>query len=311
MKKVSIIIPVYKVEMYLSRCLDSILTQIYTEWEAILIDDCSPDKSGEICDEYAKKDSRFKVIHREKNGGASAARNLGLEVATGDYIAFIDSDDYVTEKYLRTLVKDLETNDADICQCSFYHVVNGEVQEDVKKIGSTAYPVDVYSGEEAFGHSYGDGNVNLFNFLLWTKLFKREVVEGIKFKEGLRCEDVIFISEAYLRAKRVSRSDKRRYFYCRHDDSVMGKMEKDIKDMVKSHILAYREVAKTCERYTIYSQTLSQAMLGRWYVSAVKYKALDGELTKILKEDNKKYRFRKNKRIPLVKRLVLMIKGII
>ena len=100
MKKVSIIIPVYKVEMYISRCLDSILNQIYTEWEAILIDDCSPDKSGEICDEYAKKDSRFKVIHREKNGGASAARNQGLEIATGEYIAFIDSDDYVTEKYL-------------------------------------------------------------------------------------------------------------------------------------------------------------------------------------------------------------------
>lgn len=309
MKKVSIIIPVYNVEMYLPRCLDSILNQIYTEWEAILIDDCSPDKSGEICDEYVKKDERFKVIHREKNGGASAARNRGLDVASGDYIAFIDSDDYVTEKYLRTLVKDLETNDADICQCSFYHVVNGEVQEDVKKIGSTAYPVDVYTGEEAFGHSYGDGNVDLFNFLLWTKLFKKETVEGIRFKEGLRCEDVIFISEAYLKANKIARSDKRRYYYCRHDDSVMGKMQKDVKDMIRSHILAYREVAKTCDNYTKRSQTLAQAMLGKWYVSAVKHKALDGELKAMIKEDNKKYNFSKNKKIPFIKRVVLKFKG--
>ena len=178
MKKVSIIIPVYKVEMYLARCLDSILNQIYTEWEAILIDDCSPDKSGEICDEYAKKDERFKVIHHEKNGGLSVARNSGLEIATGDYIAFIDSDDYVTEKYLRTLVKDLEKNEADISQCNFYHVVNGEIEENVKQIGSTVYPVDVYSGEEAFGHCYGEGNSNLFNAMVWNKLFKKETIES-------------------------------------------------------------------------------------------------------------------------------------
>lgn len=309
MKKVSIIIPVYKVEMYLARCLDSILNQIYTEWEAILIDDCSPDKSGAICDEYAKKDERIKVIHREKNGGASAARNLGLEAATGDYIAFIDSDDYVTEKYLRTLVKDLEKNDADISQCSFYHVVNGEIEEDVKKIGETVYPVDVYTGEEAFGHCYGDGNVDLFNFLLWNKLFKREVVGGLRFVEGLRCEDVIFISEVFLKAKRISRSDKRRYYYCRHGDSVMGKMEKDIKDMVISHVLAYREVAKASEKYTLYAQNLSQAMLGKWYVSAVKYKALDKRLKAMLKEDNARYKLSKNKRIPFIKRMVLKIKG--
>ena len=309
MKKVSIIIPVYNVEMYLPRCLDSILNQIYTEWEAILIDDCSPDKSGEICDEYAKKDARFKVIHCEKNGGASVARNRGLEVATGDYITFIDSDDYVTEKYLRTLVKDLENNDADISQCGFYHVVNGEIEENVKLIGATVYPVDVYTGEEAFGHCYGDGDPSIFNFLLWNKLFKKELLDGIRFKEGLRCEDAIFISETLLKAKKISRSDKRRYYYCRHDDSVMGKMEKDIKDMVKSHILAYREVAKTCERYTVYSQTLSQAMLGKWYVSAVKHKALDGELKAMLKEDNKKYKFSKNKKIPFIKRMVLKLKG--
>ena len=107
---ISVIIPVYKVEKYLPKCLDSVLNQSYSNLEIILVDDGSPDNCGEICDEYAKQDERFKVIHCEKNGGASAARNKGLEIATGDYIAFIDSDDYVTEKYLRTLVKDLENN---------------------------------------------------------------------------------------------------------------------------------------------------------------------------------------------------------
>ena len=88
MDLISIIVPVYKVEKYLSRCLDSVLSQTYTDFEVILVDDCSPDSSGAICDEYAKKDKRIKVIHLEKNGGASAARNLGLETCKGKYISF-------------------------------------------------------------------------------------------------------------------------------------------------------------------------------------------------------------------------------
>lgn len=308
MNKVSIIIPVYKVEMYLSRCLESIINQIYTEWEAILIDDCSPDKSGEICDEYAEKDGRFRVVHLEASIGASACRNHGLMLATGYYVTFVDADDYVTEKYLRTLVKDLESNDADICQCSFYHVVNGEIQEDVKKIGATAYPVDVYTGEEAFGHCYGDGDVNLFSFLRWNKIFKKEILDGVQFK-GIGCEDAIFISEAFLKARKVSHSDKRRYYYCRHDESDARETKNDVRDMIKSHILAYREVVKVCEGESQYSQALSQAMLGKWYASAIKHRALDGDFRKMLKEDNLKYKLSKNKRLSFFRRLALKVMG--
>lgn len=97
---ISVIVPVYKVEKYISRCIESVIAQEYDDWELILVDDCSPDRSGEICDEYAQKDSRIRVIHQE-NQGVSAARNRGIEEARGEYICFIDSDDYVTSQYLR------------------------------------------------------------------------------------------------------------------------------------------------------------------------------------------------------------------
>ena len=95
--KISIIIPIYKVEKYIRECLDSILNQTFTDWEALLIDDGSPDNSGVICDEYAAKDNRFKVFHKE-NGGVSSARNLGLEKATGEWVTFIDADDWIEKE---------------------------------------------------------------------------------------------------------------------------------------------------------------------------------------------------------------------
>ncbi|MDE6807819.1 MAG: glycosyltransferase family 2 protein, partial [Prevotella sp.] len=101
MPKVSVIVPVYKAEKYLDRCVESILAQTYSEWELLLVDDGSPDKSGELCDIWSKKDSRIKVFHKE-NGGVSSARNLGIELAKGEWITFVDSDDWVDEKYLES-----------------------------------------------------------------------------------------------------------------------------------------------------------------------------------------------------------------
>lgn len=109
--KVSVIVPVYNVEKYLHRCIDSILTQTFTDFEVLLINDGSKDRSGEICDEYAKKDSRVKVFHKE-NGGVSSARNVGLDNARGDLICFCDSDDFVTKDWLALFVKNIDGYDA-------------------------------------------------------------------------------------------------------------------------------------------------------------------------------------------------------
>lgn len=117
--KISVIVPVYKVERYLPRCLDSILAQTFTDWECILIDDGSPDNSGAICDEYAKKDSRFQVVHQE-NKGVSAARNAGLDAARGEWIGFVDSDDWVEKNFLHELYDKACLNNADVAVCGIF-----------------------------------------------------------------------------------------------------------------------------------------------------------------------------------------------
>ena len=134
MELISIIVPVYKAEKYLSECIDSIISQTYENFELILIDDGSPDNSGKICDEYAEKDKRIKVIHKE-NAGVSSARNIGLDNASGEYIAFIDSDDFVDKQYLEKLHCNLKHNDADIslCRLSYY-------KKDVANIRREIFP---------------------------------------------------------------------------------------------------------------------------------------------------------------------------
>ena len=122
---ISIIIPIYNVEKYLHCCINSVIRQTYKNLEIILIDDGSPDNCGKICDEYAKKDNRIKVIHKE-NGGLSSARNAGLDIAKGEYISFVDSDDYVAENFIEKLYKLCKENDADIAECDFYRIKANE-----------------------------------------------------------------------------------------------------------------------------------------------------------------------------------------
>ncbi len=125
-KLISIIIPVYNVERYLRECIDSIIAQTYKNLEIILVDDGSSDKSGEICDEYSKKDSRIKVIHK-KNGGLSDARNVALDIAKGDYIGFIDSDDYIEKDMFQILYNLAEEYNAEISSISFYKMLENKV----------------------------------------------------------------------------------------------------------------------------------------------------------------------------------------
>ena len=115
---ISVIVPVYKVEPYLARCVDSILAQTYTDFELILVDDCSPDNCGAMCDAYAEQDKRIRVIHK-KNGGLSDARNVGIEFAKGDYITFIDSDDLVHPQTFELLMQSLKKSEAEISMCGF------------------------------------------------------------------------------------------------------------------------------------------------------------------------------------------------
>lgn len=211
---ISIIIPVYKVEKYIKKCIDSIICQSYRNLEIILIDDGSPDESGKICDQYATIDNRIKVIH-QKNGGLSAARNAGIKVAKGKYIAFVDSDDYIKSDMISNLYDDINKEKADISICGYYLV-----KDDVVSYCEHCNEKFTLSGIEAMNHLYDDYCV--LTSLAWNKLYKREVFKYIKFAEGKVHEDDIIILDILKVCKKISFNLKPEYYYIQRTDSITG-----------------------------------------------------------------------------------------
>lgn len=167
--KISVIVPIYKAENYLRKCVDSILNQTYKNLEIILVDDGSPDGSGAICDEYAKKDKRVVVIHK-KNAGVSAARNSGLDIAKGDYVAFVDSDDYVDEKMYEALVGAFEKTKADLVICDHYSVCGDKILSKSKHETASFYK----NNEKDRPILFGACNININ--APWNKLYKMKLI---------------------------------------------------------------------------------------------------------------------------------------
>ena len=205
MKKVSIIIPVYNVSKYLTECIHSVICQTYENLEIIFIDDGSTDGSSSILDHFARKDKRIKVIH-QNNAGAAIAKNHGLDIATGQYITFMDSDDNVEKDWISTMVSLLEDNNADLSECAFdkYYVNGFESETSVRNIEG------VLDAE-----SYMEQYLDLWtNSLFWTKLFKRELTENIRFRNERRCiDDEFYTYKIVSKAKKVIRTNKILYHY--------------------------------------------------------------------------------------------------
>lgn len=210
--KISVIVPVYKVEPYLRKCLDSIVGQTYRNLEIILVDDGSPDNCGAICDEYAARDERIKVIHKE-NGGVASARNAGLAVASGDYIGWVDSDDWIETDMFERLLKGAEFYDADIVIC-------GRVDsypDHGHLIGW--HQAELLDKEQAITLLIEDDLVRSY---LWDKLWKRELFQGIKFPQLKAFEDMAVMYQLFMRAKRVAYLPDILYHYEHRDDSLIA-----------------------------------------------------------------------------------------
>ena len=190
-KLVSIIIPVYKVEPYLRQCIESVLAQTHSALDIILVDDGSPDRCGEICEEYAARDSRIRVIHQE-NGGLSAARNTGLEVVKGNYITFVDSDDFVAENYVETLLKWIVDSGADIACGGFVDYHTGDK---VTPVNTELKPKILSSADflEAMLYQHTGDNA------VWGKLYKKDIFKNLRFTVGILYEDLDIIYKAILR----------------------------------------------------------------------------------------------------------------
>lgn len=214
--KISIIVPVYKVEKYLKRCVDSILAQTYTNFELILVDDGSPDTCPAMCDKFAKQDNRIKVIHKE-NGGLSDARNAGLSIATGEYIGFVDSDDYIDPQMYDILLHCLLEDNADVAICNYIRV-----NESYQKITTMLQPSrnKCFSQEEFIQEllqPYGG-----YFVVAWNKLYRKAIFNDLRFPLGKQHEDEFIIHHVVARCKKITCVENVLYYYFQREGSIMS-----------------------------------------------------------------------------------------
>lgn len=217
--RVSVIVPVYNVEPYLTQCIESVCNQSYTNLEIILVDDASSDASGEICDDYAQKDKRIQVIHKQINGGLSEARNTGMENATGKYILFVDSDDFISENTISVLYEEAEEKEVDIVYFNYVKYYDAP-SRDKKNLKTVWHQYDgIYTGKEFFCATMQN---NDFKCEVVRQFYKRDflVKNKICFLKGILHEDILFSFYAIMEAQRVCNLNLNLYYYRQRANSI-------------------------------------------------------------------------------------------
>ncbi|MCI8788861.1 MAG: glycosyltransferase family 2 protein [Lachnospiraceae bacterium] len=266
MPLVSVIVPVYKVEQYIESCLDAVKSQTYENLEIILIDDGTPDSSGEICERYAEQDSRMVVYHKQ-NGGLSDARNYGIDCAKGEYITFIDSDDRVDIDYVEYLYRLIRKYECMLALCT--HRI---LYENGKMVEIGAGGEEILDEETCLERMlYHD----VIDTSAWAKLYHRKILEGIRFPKGKLFEDIGTVYKTFLKSKKIACGYSPKYTYVFHDDSIVNgafSIKKlDLLDMTdqmaKEVAMAYPSLEKAVNRRKVYARfsTLNQMMNCRAY----------------------------------------------
>jgi hypothetical protein len=212
MPEISIITPVYQAEKFLKKCVDSILSQSFTDWELLLVDDGSTDKSSEICRTYAEQDARIRY-HQKENGGVSSARNAGVALAEGRYITFVDSDDFAAEDLLETLYRLAEKYDAEMSICRGYDLYEGRPVPDLKQEGIES----VTDSEEGLRQVM---KARVFGVMPWGKLYRREIFEGVVYPEKTIAEDAYVIVPLMEHCRKVAFSTAQKYYYVHRRESL-------------------------------------------------------------------------------------------
>lgn len=284
MSLVSVIIPVYNVEKYLHRCLNSVKNQSFKNLDVILIDDGSTDKSGEICENYCKEDFRFRVIH-QKNRGQATARNLALDMAKGDYICFVDSDDYIEKTMIETLYNSITNNNADIAVCGYNRV--NETGELIK----TFFPFNsegVLNKREAVLEILKD--IHLFSFL-WDKIFKRELFKNIRLPENKLFEDVATVYKIVQKAEKIIVIPLALYNYVeRNSSTIASYSDRRFRDQLEAFYgqekFAKQHHYDEAIPWINYHITETKRRILYWYISTGK----KDQIKKILKELKREYR---------------------
>ena len=249
----SVIIPVYNVEKYIERCLESVVHQEYKNLEIIIIDDGSTDTSGLICDKYQEKDSRITVIH-QKNSGQSAARNRALDVIKGKYVAFIDSDDYISPNFISDMIYYMQKNDADIGMCNVKLVYDELADVNDITFGETDSLISVWDKDQAIKKMLTTSYIGEF---MCNKVFNSRLFEGIRQPESHIYEDVAIIYKILDKCKSsIIYMDEGRYFYFQRQDSSTHNQFED-KDLFLIHVI--EEIIKfsdqNCKKYDLEVRT--------------------------------------------------------
>lgn len=261
--KISVIIPVYNVEKYLKRCLDSVINQTYKNLEIILIDDGSTDNSGKICDEYAQKDERIIVIHKE-NGGVSSARNKGLDICIGDYISFIDSDDWINLEYFRKLYNNLIENNSDISCCDYIRIGNND---DIRLSDSVA-EIQILNGEDILKFYLKEELTSPC-----AKLYDKKFWVYNRFPIGKTNEDIFTIFKVFSEIERIVYDKTQLYYYYRnYDSTTKSKFSRKNLDLLH----AWKEVLNLSRNYSNEIQKLANFRLKKAYFSLLGIIAYNG-----------------------------------
>ena len=243
---ITVIVPVYNVEKYIRRCIDSILSQTYEKLEILLVDDGSTDSSGFICEELKAKDQRIKVVHKA-NGGLSDARNAGLDVATGKYISFVDSDDYIDSTMIQTLYSLIQDNGSEISICGLCDCYE-----------SREYP----HNSEIFSKTLSNVEALKLSFLgtyyglsVCTQLMSRDVIGEQRFKKGKTYEDVFFTPTLFLKAKKISFTTANLYYYWRRPLSITSlKYSFKACDVIEASVYNKGIISRNCPELLEYAE---------------------------------------------------------
>lgn len=253
MPKLSIIVPVYKVEAFLDKCVESILAQTYTDYELILVDDGSPDRCGDMCEDWAKKDVRIRVIHKE-NGGLSDARNAGIDVALGNYIGFVDSDDYVRKDMFEVMITNLEQYNADISMCGYADVYADGIRKE-----SNDHKVYVWNQKEAI-HQILLGK--LLSVHAVTKIYKKELFLDVRYPTGKVSEDAFVIMDILDKTSCAVFTPYTLYYYVHRSESIKTDTFKDRdKDRIEAHVKNYKYIR---EKYPDLARLANDRVIGAY-----------------------------------------------
>ena len=292
---ISVIIPVYNVEQYVGRCIESVINQTYKMLEIILVDDGSTDMSGEICDDYSVKDSRIKVIHK-KNGGLSDARNAGIREFTGKYVTFIDSDDYISTHMINDMMDILLRENAEIIQCNF---IEGEK-------GGCYFPTeggyDVYDNHAIF-------ELNETKISVCGKIYNRRLIENHFFPKGRKNEDEFYTYKCLYESNRTVLLHRQLYYYYKRPGSIMhshsSRLNLDVIDAYNERELYFKEKnEKRLYDITVKEKLIREAMM---YVKARKCENASFERKELKEMFNRDYQSVRREKFDVKEKIFLSL----